>query len=138
LTFFIVPSREVVSEVIDGEAVILDLRCGRYYTADGVGAAVWEAALAGMLRSDIVESCRTRFPAQPAADRDVDEFLEQLVTAGLLVPQDESARSGGPVPDWPDLYSPPVLEWSDDLADMMALDPVHNVGPAGWPSPPTT
>lgn len=134
---FAVPGREVVSEIIDGEAVILDLGCGRYYTTDGVGAEVWRIALAGMRRRDIVDSCRAHFADQPAAAGDVEEFLDRLVTAGLLVSREESARADGVVPEWPDRYTPPALEWSDDLADMMALDPVHDVGAAGWPAAPS-
>jgi hypothetical protein len=137
---FVVPSLEIVSEVIDGEAVILDLRSGRYYTADGVGAQVWRGVTAGMQRHQIVESCRAHFPGQPSADSDIDAFLELLVTAGLLLPAQESAALDSPVLDWPARYTPPALQWFDDLADMMALDPVHDVGVAGWPwpAPPTS
>ena len=135
---FVVPSLEIVSEVIDGEAVILDLRSGRYYTADGVGAQVWAGAAAGMRVSDIAASCRAHFPAQPSVDHDVDAFLELIVTAGLLVPAQESAPSDNPVLDWPARYSPPALQCFDDLADMIALDPVHDVGAAGWPWPAPT
>jgi hypothetical protein len=83
-----------------------------------------------------VESCRAHFPDQPSADSDIDAFLELLVTAGLLVPAQESAPLNSTVLDWPGRYSPPALPWFDDLADMMAMDPVHDVGPAGWPSAP--
>ena len=130
---FVVPSLEIVSEVIDGEAVILDLRSGRYYTAEGVAAQVWQGATAGMQRRQIVESCRAHFPDQPSVDSDIDAFLELLVTAGLLLPEQESAGRDTPVLDWPARYSPPALQWFDDLADMMAMDPVHDAGPAGWP-----
>ncbi len=132
---FVMPGPEIVSEVIDGEAVILDLRSGHYYSVDGVGAQVWAGAVAGMPASDIVASCCAHFPAEPSVRRDVDAFIELIVTAGLLVPAQESAPSGSPVLNWPARYSPPTLQRFDDLADMIAMDPVHDVGEVGWPWP---
>ncbi len=133
---FVMPSLEIVSEVVDGEAVILDLRSGRYYTVDGVGAQVWAGASAGLRLPEIVASCRAHFPGEPSVDDDVDGFLEFIVTAGLLVPAQESAPADSRVLNWPDRYSPPVMQCFDDLADMMAMDPVHDVGQSGWPWPP--
>lgn len=139
---FVTPSQEVVSEVIDGEAVIMDLRSGRYYTTDGVGAQVWVGATAGMPLSDIMTSCRTHFSAQQSApdssDHDIDVFLQLFVTAGLLVPAHGPAPSDSPVLNWPAQYSPPTVQCFDDLADMIAMDPVHDVGDAGWPWPAPT
>lgn len=123
-----------MSEIIDGEAVILDLRHGRYYTTDGVGAEVWRAASAGALQCDIVASCLARFPDQPAVEHDIGTLLDSIVAAGLLEPRDGSAPSEGVTLTWPTPYRAPALKGYDDLADMMALDPIHDVDPTGWPT----
>jgi len=127
-------STHVVSELIDGEAVILDLRNGRYYTTDGVGAEVWRAASDGIHRDDIVASCCARFPGQPAVAEDVDELLAKFVAAELLMPQDGLTAKPAELV-WPDVYRKPVLDAYDNLADMMALDPIHDVDAVGWPAP---
>jgi hypothetical protein len=132
---FGVLSRQIVSELIDGEAVILDLRTGRYHTTDGVGAAVWRAASDGMDLSAIVASCRACFPDQPGIEDDIAALLDSLVGLGLLTPVDRSADSNDHGPQWPATYESPRLDSYDNLADMMALDPIHDVDAVGWPSP---
>ena len=124
-----------MSEIIDGEAVILDLRCGRYYTTELVGAEVWRAATEGVPCGDIVSSCRDHFPDQSEIESDVHALLEGLVAAGLLERQDESIPSEQSALTWPNTYTAPDLKCYDDLADMMALDPVHDVDATGWPTP---
>lgn len=131
---FTVASGHVVSEVIDGEAVILDLSCGRYYTTEGVGAQVWRAASGGMPRRDILASCRARFPDSPSVGDDVAALLRLLVECGLLVSHDQAVPSETFALEWPSRYRTPTLERHDDLADMMALDPVHDVDATGWPT----
>lgn len=135
MAVFGVLSRQIVSELIDGEAVILDLRSGRYHTTEGVGAAVWRAASDGMHRSDIVASCRARFPDEPGVEHDVDALLDCFVAAGLLTPLDGPTDSTDHEPSWPAAYQTPTLDSHDNLADMMALDPIHDVDAVGWPSP---
>jgi Coenzyme PQQ synthesis protein D (PqqD) len=137
LSSFMVASPKVVSEIIDGEAVILDLRRGRYYSIDGLGAQVWRAASDGVPRSEIIASCRASFPDETSVHRDIDALLESLVTADLLVRQDKPAIDDVPL-TWPVTYSAPTLQWYDDLADMLALDPVHDVDAVGWPTPSTS
>ena len=134
---FGVASPQIVSEIIDGEAVILDLRCGRYWTTDGVGAEVWRVASEGLPRGRIVLSCRNYFPDHDVVENDVHALLDDFVAAGLLVHRDESMPSDESAPKWPPTYTAPVLQCYDDLADMMALDPVHDVGATGWPTPLT-
>jgi len=35
---------------------------------------------------------------------------------------------------WPDSFVPPGLEKYDDIADIITMDPIHDVDPAkGWP-----
>lgn len=132
---FGVLSRQIVSELIDGEAVILDLRSGRYHTTDGVGAEVWRAASDGMDLSAIVASCRAYFPDEPGVEADIEALLDRFVGVGLLTPVAGAAESNGHHPRWPASYQTPRLDSYDNLADMMALDPIHDVDAVGWPSP---
>ena len=132
---FAVPSRQIVSELIDGEAVILDLRSGCYHTTEGVGAAVWQAASEGMHGNAIVASCRARFPDEQGIEHDIETLLKNFVAVGLLAPAEGASNSSAHVPSWPADYQTPSLDSYDNLADMMALDPIHDVDAVGWPSP---
>jgi hypothetical protein len=36
--------------------------------------------------------------------------------------------------DWPDSFAPPALERYDDIANIITMDPIHDVDQsAGWP-----
>jgi hypothetical protein len=42
-----------------------------------------------------------------------------------------------PVVDWPQKAEPPTFERFDDIADILTLDPIHDVqSDAGWPFEP--
>jgi len=38
---------DVVSEIIDEEAIIMDLSTRRYFSAEGVGAVIWDGMVCG-------------------------------------------------------------------------------------------
>jgi len=46
----------VVAEVIDGEAVIMDLASGHYFSTQHVGCDIWRGIELGVSRSAIVRS----------------------------------------------------------------------------------
>ena len=133
---FAVRSSNVVSETIDGELIILDLAAGTYHAAQGVGAALWQLAVAGLDEGQIMTACQDAWPGTPVAD-EVRAFLDHVVGLGLLSTGDSvptSARRADFVHldriDW----SHPTLTSCDDLADMIQLDPIHDVTDTGWPT----
>ena len=132
-----VRSAEVMSEVLDGEAVIIDLASGRYHGAAGVGGTVWQAISAGCSMEGILAEVARLHTAVPedAADQ-VRRFIDQLVAAGLVVEvsgeQASPSIAGTPAPAATP-WSTPVLESHDDLQDLLLLDPVHEVTEEGWP-----
>ena len=163
-----VKSTEVMSEILDGEAVIIDLASGRYHGAAGVGATVWQAISAGSSLDAIVAEVARLHTAVPADAADqIRGFIDQLVAAGLVVedskgqgpsvgqgPSDGHDPSEGQSPAAGQATTPgaeaaapgatpwstPALETHDDLQDLLLLDPVHEVTEAGWPhaAPPVS
>lgn len=127
-------SPQVVAEVIDGEAIILDLRAGSYFATEGVGAVAWTAVVEGSSSERVVASASAFYGDAPAAGDDVAALLEAMLAAGLLVTSDEAPVEGGDLP-WPADYVTPHLERHDDLQDMMQLDPIHDTDATGWPMP---
>jgi hypothetical protein len=133
------PSR-VMSEVLDGEAVIVDLASGRYHAAVGVAATVWEGIVCGHAFDHIMNDVRRLHSGVPEdAEVAVNAFIESVVAAGLVQPSTSgTSTSDDRVPAGPEPtpWAVPVLESHDDLADLMLIDPVHDVSELGWPNTP--
>jgi len=130
---FRINTPHVINEVIDGEAVIINLGSGDYFSLRGSGAYIWQAVEAGADASAIVDafvaaglgSAAELIPA-------VDGLLDQLVAEGLVV---EATDRPAPLLGAPDMavFEPPALEKFTDMQDLILLDPVHEVDERGWP-----
>jgi hypothetical protein len=67
-----------------------------------------------------------------AAGAAAGAFIDELVGAGVVVegPGADPAATAA----WPAAYAAPGLERYDEIADIMAVDPVHEVDESqGWP-----
>lgn len=129
-----------VDETIDGEALIMDMVKGTYYSCIGASAFAWNALKAGATSEEVCVAIAEAYSAAPETVRaDVDPFLASLLAEEMLVPASDDA-SPPPTP----LATPPGvtttgeyaalrLERFTDLADLILLDPVHDVTEAGWP-----
>lgn len=120
----------VVSEEIDGEAIAINFETGAYFSFLGWSAWTWRALQAGLTRDELSARIHTA--------NNLEEFVSDVVTAGLLV-----ERGGEPPVEPPD--PPPTaqeqltFERFDDMADMILMDPIHDVDPnVGWPKAPAT
>ena len=132
----------VVAEVIDGEAVIMDLASGHYFSTQGVGSDIWRAIEGGASRSDIVRSLVSAYDVEPhVAGSAVTSFVEELVLRKLVIESNgepphatpvEAAGSGSRLP-----FTPPVLNSYTDMEELLLLDPIHDVDETGWPMPKT-
>lgn len=69
----------------DGEVVALDDRTLEYLGANPAAAALWQALSRGATRDELVAGLVTEFEVdEEQAGRDVDHFLAELETRGLL------------------------------------------------------
>ena len=126
-----------ISETIDGEAVIVNLETGWYYTLSGVGVAVWNAIQQPVDPDEVARVLARTYelPAEVVAD-DVNALVEILAHEQLVVKtDDEPSSSNGAFERFqlPDTYQVPVLEKFTDMEDLILLDPVHEVDERGWP-----
>jgi len=120
-------SATVASETIDGESIVIDLATGAYYSFQGWTAWAWQSLCAGVDTSDV--------DAALVEVGGASEFVERLVAAQMLI--DRGADPVDPAPDFPPGAAESlIVERFDDMADMIMLDPVHDVDrAAGWPRP---
>ena len=133
----------VVAEAIDGEVMIINLDSGAYYSVSGAGALVWKRLVEGETTAALVADALSRFDVDGATlAGDVDRFVADLVTEGVLVPIDDASdaqreqrtdsRGAARLPKA--TYDGLRFERYDDMRALLVVDPVHEVGEFGWPS----
>ncbi len=130
----------VIAEVIDNEAIIVNLDSGAYYSLRGSACLIWEMLAQQMDVPTVVQGLSQRLAGTPdTIQAGVDALLADLLGEQLLVPVDgimapaelpTMTGSGDRLP-----FETPALEKYTDMAELLLLDPIHDVDAAGWPQP---
>jgi hypothetical protein len=124
---FVRNDQEIAADVVDGEAVIINLGNGNYYSLDEVGTVVWEAIGTPRTLDGIAREIAARYEVTEARARaDAGTFLVELLREQLAIQAPgDSAQAGDPGPATADraAYVPPRMNKYTDMADMLALDP---------------
>ncbi|MCW5773649.1 MAG: PqqD family protein [Rhodospirillaceae bacterium] len=129
---------QVVSEVFGDETLLINLETGVYYNLPGASSAVWALLSSGMDVPTAVETLARAYAAEPATiEAQVRAFLAQLLEQGLIAPGEAESENAPPpkisVPPGKEAFGPLELLAFTDLQDLLMLDPIHDVGAAGWP-----
>jgi Coenzyme PQQ synthesis protein D (PqqD) len=143
---YCIEKAEVVSDIIDGEAIMLHRTFGDYFSTEGVGGLIWQWIGEGRSRSQILNMLNARFSASLAEIATaVDSFLDDLVAHKLvrqIVEGDESATETLIEPQKTNAeveFVRPTLHVYSDIRNMVLLDPIHDVDEnSGWPMPRRT
>lgn len=129
---------EAAATVIEGEAIMMNLAQGIYYSTDGVGARIWELAVAGAPLGAVSETLTVEYAvSREQAEQDVLRLTEQFVAERLLVLSDETAA---PAPVAPTrkgaAYTSPSLEIYREMGHLLALDPpMPGIENLSWDEP---
>jgi Coenzyme PQQ synthesis protein D (PqqD) len=130
----------VTHETIDGEAVIINLDSGNYYSLVDVGSFIWELIEQGASTSELQNLVSQTYQGDASdIDQGVQDLLVQLQQESLIVPVDGPAAfeaqviptNGHEKPS----FNPPSLNKYSDMQELLLLDPIHDVDEAGWPKP---
>lgn len=117
----------IVSKIMDGEAILINLQTGVYYSLRDAGALVWHALCGHRTRSEILEVMAAHY-GKKAADFEADltELLVRFEEESLVRASDRdhstdheesgTAASAG-------TYRTPNLEKFTDMEELLALDP---------------
>jgi hypothetical protein len=134
-------SPDVVQEMIDGEVIVVHTVTGAYYSLADWGAAIWSDLLRGLDHRAIVERIAPEGDARrETVVAEIDLFIAELRTQRLIEP-DESV-SGAPPSEGPvstdrnGPYVTPSIQKYSDMEELLLIDPIHEVDPAGWPVKP--
>lgn len=142
---FKVNTPTVTHETIDGEAVIINLDSGNYYSLVETGSLIWALVDKGASASEVQELVQQIYQGNAVEiDRGVQDLLTQLQQENLIVPVE-----GAPEVNLNELkqilpasnglektaFNPPSLNKYSDMQELLLLDPIHDVDEAGWPKP---
>lgn len=88
----IVAAKEQVSSDLAGEAVILNLKSGKYYGLNAVGARIWNLIQEPRTLNDIRNVILEEYEVEPErCDRELLILLQELAAEGLIEVRDETA-----------------------------------------------
>jgi hypothetical protein len=120
-------SDNITASVIDGEAIIVNLSTGVYYSMAETGGEVWSMVEEGRSLREMVDGLVAKYDASPEqAAQDLVRLAGELVKEEIVTVSE--AGGGEPAPQVPapgvrSPYVPPVLNVYRDMGDLLALDP---------------
>jgi hypothetical protein len=134
----------IISEIIEDEAIIINLDSGAYYSLRGGSVMVWKVIQLGGGRDQVIDQLTHAYQGEAEAiAASAMELLAELENEQIIVAADaESARSfdaktlpfdlEGERP----LCAPLVVDKYTDMKDLLLADPIHDVDDDfGWPTP---
>ena len=130
---------EVAAKVIDGEAIIINLANGVYYSMEKAGAFVWDLLQAGHTLEAVIAAVTRHYDvSREQAESSVRELVQELVEENLVISSEDDkaapAQSGINGDKLP--YELPKLNIYRDMGDLLALDPpVLGLGDTPWKDP---
>jgi Coenzyme PQQ synthesis protein D (PqqD) len=130
-------SPPIIEETIDQETIMVNLEVGTYYSLAPLATYMWGAMARGASVAQISEAVSRESGADgDQVGPEASTFFDELIAEELVVVREEETPATGEH-EWPAglTYEPPVLNRYTDMQELLLLDPVHDVGAAGWPEP---
>jgi hypothetical protein len=129
---FEVNTPSVISERFESEVIVIHLESGAYFSLRDSAADAWNRFEAGQTLDEVTSEWASRFPNEEGLGLDLSAFLEEIAAAGLVREATVGPKPVGNCVAFAP-YAAPKLETFTDMQDLLLLDPVHDVGEAGWP-----
>jgi hypothetical protein len=139
-----VSGSHVVSEIIDGEALIIDLVSGSYYTLRDAGADIWALVQEGTQIGGIIDRLTAKYEGDCEEIRlAAMNLLDELADESLIRAEEVEVRERMPASEFSNAAEPgrisfvaPALQKYTDMQELLLLDPIHEVDASGWPKLP--
>jgi len=138
-----VESSNIIHETIDNEVVVVNLEKGYYYSLRDTAAVIWSRILAGMPVDAITQNISEKHGIERSQiEGSVNDFIRELVKEDIITAMISDTISEKNEVQDPELsedinkseFSIPVMEKFTDMADLLLLDPIHEVDESGWPN----
>jgi hypothetical protein len=116
---------DIASKVIDGEAILINLQTGAYYSLRDAGVVIWHALREQRTRSEILSVLATTYAAEEKTfAADLDDLLARLAEERLVRASTQpGVTDAGAAPSSSGAYQRPELEKFTDMEELLALDP---------------
>jgi hypothetical protein len=118
-------------ETIDDETILIDVETGRLLLLTDFAAVLWSHLVGGASPETLASLVDARFGTEAGAI--TRSFLQELRAAEIVVPTTGAGPAAAVPLPWPERFTAPVLERYDDIAKIIAMDPIHDIDPTGWP-----
>jgi hypothetical protein len=117
--------KEVAAKVLDGEAIIINLSNGIYYSMDKVGGFLWAMVAEGHSLEEILAAIVARYDVSlEQARADIERLAAELLQENVVLASDHAPPPREhPEPRQKVAYEWPQLNIYRDLGDLLALDP---------------
>ena len=128
---FALRSPQCIAEIVDGEAVIINLDNGNYYNLQGKSVEVWMALNQGVTPERLLEFNQWDQAATVALER----FLKLALDEGILAAATgtgsiEATQRIGILDPSKDF----AIAVYSDMQELLGLDPIHETDEViGWP-----
>ncbi|MVM38676.1 PqqD family peptide modification chaperone [Spirosoma sp. HMF3257] len=128
-------SPAIVCENFDNEVIIVNMSRGHYYSLRDASFTIWQGLAAGLSPENLLAYLTTTYTVEEnALHQPLRYFLDQLAMEGLIIEGTPAQVDTLPAPENRQAFTSPTLEIYTDMADLLALDPIHDVSPVeGWP-----
>lgn len=118
--------QQVAAKVMDGEAILINLSTGAYYSMSTTGGFIWSLIERRISIDNIITAVTNQYEVdRPRAVADILRLGEELRTEGLVAVSTGATDTGMAPPTAGDRlsYEEPKLQKFTDMAEMFALDP---------------
>lgn len=125
-----------ISETLDGETIVINLKSGAYFSMNETGSRIWESIVARRSTDAIVQSLLANYTAtKEEVEGTLASFVAELqknelvsVAADASEPPVEAAST-----EKKDFVAPEIHAY-EDMREMLLADPIHDVSEVGWPT----
>lgn len=129
-------NKKIVADDFGDETVLINVERGLYFSMQGSAVDIWKAFDTPQLRSLAVATLARDLSGSERES--IDLVIQSMIDHGLLIEADAKSGSEAKIYSFSATsYAAPVLGVFSDLAELIAIDPVHEVDQeAGWPVRP--
>jgi hypothetical protein len=122
--------------MIEGEAIIINLSSGNYYSLDKTGGLIWEMIQESSTLEQTITAVTSRYDVlREQAELDVQRLLAQLLEENLIDISEAGSpqRQANGAIEEKQAYVAPTLNIYREMGDLLALDPpVPGLGDLSW------
>jgi Coenzyme PQQ synthesis protein D (PqqD) len=116
---------EVASKVMDGEAILINLSNGTYYSMDKTASIIWSMIYLQYNVDEITNKiCEIHNVKPDDIKNDIEDLFKSLIDEKIIIESNDEERAGD-FNETPESrqYEKPKLNTYNDMKDLLALDP---------------